>query len=151
MIPDEGPCYECLWARQNANVADAARLRAGEMESGAGQRAIGYLQPMARAAADFAAIDLLKTFAAPLSGRRIGRIVEIDLLEPGITCRNLLKMPNCPVCAQAREVQAEVAPVEIAEIVADAADAESETTPAQEPDDAVTEDAEAKAAIEGAS
>ena len=151
VVPDQGPCYECLWVRQNANAGDAALLRAGEMAPDSGQHAIGYLQPMARAAADFAAIDLLKTFSASLSGRQIGRIVEIDLLEPGITCRSLLKMPNCPVCAQTHVAQAEVAPAEIAEIVADVPKAEAETAPEQEPDDVLTEDAEAKAAVEGAS
>lgn len=149
VVPDEGPCYECLWVRQNANAGDAARLRAGEMEPDSAQHAIGYLQPMARAAADFAAIDLLKTFSASLSGRRVGRVAEIDLLEPKITCRNLLKMPNCPVCAPKRVSQAEATPLAIAERVADAPEAETETKPEQETGTALKEDAEAKAAVEG--
>ena len=103
VVPGEGPCYECLWVRQNANFVDAARLRAGEVEPESGQHAIGYLQPMARAAADFAAIDLLKTLSKSLAGRRIGRTVEIDLLEPAITSRDLVKVPHCPVCSQAPE------------------------------------------------
>lgn len=156
VVPDEGPCYECLWVRQNANFEDALRLRAGETEPDAGQHAIGYLQPMARAAADFAAIDLLKTFSTSLSGRRIGRIVEIDLLEPRTTCRNLLKTPNCPVCVQPRDDRSDIPPAETAEIgaaetVADMPDAEAETIAEQETDKAVKEDADAKAAIEGAS
>jgi bacteriocin biosynthesis cyclodehydratase domain-containing protein len=100
VVPGEGPCYECLWARQNANLADAARFRAGEMEADAGQHAIGYLQPMARAAADFAAIDLLKILSTPLPGGRIGRIVEVDLMGPATTTRDLLKVPRCPVCSE---------------------------------------------------
>jgi hypothetical protein len=57
---------------------------------------------MSRAAADFAAIDLLKTFSGAFSENPIGRIVEIDLLEPRLTNRDLVKVPGCPVCAPAR-------------------------------------------------
>jgi molybdopterin-synthase adenylyltransferase len=117
VVPGEGPCYECLWARQNANLADAARFRAGEMEADAGQHAIGYLQPMARAAADFAAIDLLKILSTPLPGGRIGRMVEIDLMGPAATTRDLLKVPRCPVCADmaARDAASvETLPAEVA-------------------------------------
>jgi bacteriocin biosynthesis cyclodehydratase domain-containing protein len=124
VVPGEGPCYECLWARQNANLTDAARFRAGEMEADVGQHAIGYLQPMARAAADFAALDLLKILSTPLPGGRIGSIVEIDLMGPAATTRDLLRVPRCPVCS---EVVAE--PAESG----DEAGSEAATAPAEPP------------------
>jgi bacteriocin biosynthesis cyclodehydratase domain-containing protein len=124
--PGEGPCYECLWARQDANMADAALVRAGEVEPDSGHQAIGYLQPMARAAADFAAVDLLKSFSRSLSANPLGRIIEVDLLEPGLTSRDLVKVPGCPVCAAARSGTAVAKPQE----EATPETAETETEPA---------------------
>lgn len=108
--PGAGPCYECLWARQDANMADAARERAGEAEPDSGQLAIGYLQPMARVAADFAAVDLLKTFSRSLSTGPVSRMIEIDLLEPGLAGRDVLRAPRCPVCSQMGQPAAAAVP-----------------------------------------
>ncbi len=132
VVPGEGPCYECLWARQNANLTDVARLRAGEMEADSGQHAIGYLQPMARAAADFAAIDLLKIFSTPLPGGRIGRIVEIDLMGPATTTRDLLKVPRCPVCSEVVGRALEPVVEETAETAETAAETPAKSEPAKE-------------------
>ena len=98
--PGEGPCYECLWARENANMANAAFTRAGEAEPDTGYHAVGYLQPMARAAADYAAIDLLKIFSNALPENPLGSLIEIDLLAPRLVTRDLIKVPDCPVCAE---------------------------------------------------
>jgi bacteriocin biosynthesis cyclodehydratase domain-containing protein len=121
IVPGEGPCYECLWTRQNSNLADVARSRAGEMDADLGQHAIGYLQPMARAAADFGALELLKIFSTPLPGGKIGRILDVDLMGPSVEAREFLKVPRCPVCgdvvpkAKPQPQPAEAAPVEPAE------------------------------------
>lgn len=151
--PGDGPCYECLWARQDANLADAVLVRAGEVEPGSGQQAIGYLQPMARAAADFAAIDLLKIFSRAFSANPVGRIVEIDLLEPRLTNRDLVRVPGCPVCAPAGREAAAAWPQRAAP--APPAPAETEVEPAAvepESDPAESEGVEAatKTAAEGA-
>jgi hypothetical protein len=72
---------------------------------------------MARAAADFAAIDLLKILSTPLPGGRIGRMVEIDLMGPTATTRDLLKVPRCLVCADMaarEEASVEAQPTEAA-------------------------------------
>ena len=100
VVPREGPCFECLWARQNANLEDPARERATEAHAFFGQGVTGYLQPMARIAADIAAIELLKYFSRALPGGRAGRLIEVDLMRPAITSRNVLKVPRCPVCAR---------------------------------------------------
>ncbi len=116
IVPGEGPCYECLWARQNSNLADVARVRAGEMDADLGQQAIGYLQPMARAAADFAALELMKIFSTPLPGGKIGRILDVDLMGPSVESREFLKVPRCPVCGdvvpKAKPQPVEAAPAE---------------------------------------
>jgi bacteriocin biosynthesis cyclodehydratase domain-containing protein len=138
IVPGEGPCYECLWTRQNSNMADVARSRAGELDADLGQHAIGYLQPMARAAADFGALELLKIFSTPLPGGKIGRILDVDLMGPSVESREFLKVPRCPVCgdvvpkAKPRPVEAE--PTEIvAEPKAESAEPEADEAEAPVP------------------
>ena len=99
VVPGEGPCFECLWLRQSANLDEDARQRADESHAFFGQHATGFLQPMARIAADIAAVDLLKYFSRALPGGRAGRVIEVDLMTPSLRARNLLKAPRCPVCA----------------------------------------------------
>jgi bacteriocin biosynthesis cyclodehydratase domain-containing protein len=97
VAPGEGPCYECLWLRRFSNLESPDRELAVELT---GEPPVtGYLQPMARAAADFAAIDLLKCFSRSLPGGEVGRLVEVDLMAPASVVRPVLKLPRCPVCS----------------------------------------------------
>ena len=100
VIPGEGPCFECLWTRRSANRADDRDGHASDAHAFFGQRVTGYVQPMARVAADLAAIDLLKYFSGTLPGGRAGRLIEVDLMAPSLTTRNVLKVPRCPVCSR---------------------------------------------------
>ena len=99
VVPGEGPCYECLVARQNANLADPERARASEAHAFFGQDVTGFVQPMARVAADLAAVDLLKYFSRVLPGGVSGRLIEVDLMAPSLRTRAVLKAPRCPVCS----------------------------------------------------
>jgi bacteriocin biosynthesis cyclodehydratase domain-containing protein len=146
--PGDGPCYECLWARRDANMADPSLVRAGEVEPDSGHQAIGYLQPMARAAADFAAIDLLKTFSRSFSGNPIGRILEIDLLEPRLTARDLLRVPACPVCSPQQAPGVSIESQEAAGTAPAANETETETEAAVSKER--TEPGEAESAPENA-
>lgn len=102
VVPGEGPCYECLIARQDSNLADPARRRATEAHAFFGQDVTGFVQPMARVAADLAAVDLLKYFSRVLPGGIGGRLIEADLMAPSLRTRTVLKAPRCPVCSPAR-------------------------------------------------
>ena len=102
VVPREGPCYECLVAREDANRADPALARAGEAHAFFGQAVNGFVQPMARVAADLAAIDLLKHFSRTLPGGNAGRLIEADLMAPALRTRTVLRAPRCPVCAPGR-------------------------------------------------
>lgn len=146
--PDDGPCYECLWARENAGISDFALVRAGEAEPDFGHHAVGYLQPMARAAADFAAIDLLKTFSNALSGDRMGRLIEIDLLGPRLTTRALLKVPDCPVCGQ--PAVAEESETEDVRAVEETAEKQTDGETPPETSDADADKAEKDGAVDTA-
>jgi bacteriocin biosynthesis cyclodehydratase domain-containing protein len=99
VVPGEGPCFECLWLRQSANLDAGGRERADESHAFFGQHVTGFLQPMARIAADIAAVDLLKYFSRALPGGRAGRVIEVDLMTPSLRTRTVLKAPRCPVCA----------------------------------------------------
>lgn len=101
VVPGEGPCFECLWNRQNANLASPDLERAPEAHAFFGQAVSGYLRPMARVAADIAAIELLKFFGRTLPGGAAGRLIEADLMAPTLRTRNVLKVPRCPVCSPA--------------------------------------------------
>jgi hypothetical protein len=98
-----------LWLRQNANRDVGERERADETHAFFGQHVTGFLQPMARIAADIAAVDLLKYFSRALPGGRAGRLIEADLMTPSIRTRNILKVPRCPVCARHHSPPAESA------------------------------------------
>jgi bacteriocin biosynthesis cyclodehydratase domain-containing protein len=104
VIPGEGPCFECLCLRQDANFDEPERQRATEAHAFFGRTVSGYLQPMARVAADIAAIELLKFFGRTLSDGAAGRLVEADLMAPALRTRTVLKVPRCPVCALAMVV-----------------------------------------------
>jgi thiazole/oxazole-forming peptide maturase SagC family component len=99
VVPGDGPCYECLVARQDANVADPERARATESHAFFAQDVVGFVQPMARVAADLAAVDLLKYFSRVLSGGVAGRLIEADLMAPSLRTRTVLRAPRCPVCS----------------------------------------------------
>ena len=58
--------------------ADPERTRATEAHAFFGQDVTGYVQPMARVAADLAAVDLLKYFSRVLPGGIAGRLIEAD-------------------------------------------------------------------------
>jgi bacteriocin biosynthesis cyclodehydratase domain-containing protein len=102
VVPREGPCYECLWLREHANFADPDFELASETHAFFGRPARGFVQPMARVAADLAAVDLLKYFSLVLPGGVAGRLIEADLMTPSLRARNVLKVPRCPVCSPAR-------------------------------------------------
>lgn len=102
VVPREGPCYECLAARIDSNRSDPGLARAGEAHAFFGQAVTGFVQPMARVAADLAAIDLLKFFGRTLPGGAVGRLIEADLMTPALRVRNVLRAPRCPVCSPAR-------------------------------------------------
>jgi bacteriocin biosynthesis cyclodehydratase domain-containing protein len=102
VIPGEGPCYECLVARQDSNRIDPARRRASEAHAFFGQDVTGFVQPMARVAADLAAVDLLKYFSRVLPGGVAGRLIEADLMAPALRTRTVLRAPRCPACSPAR-------------------------------------------------
>ena len=99
VIPGQSPCFECAWSRQNSNLTNPLTERATEAASYFGQHCVGFLPPMATVAASFATMELIKYFSRALPGGNIGKMIEIDMLEPAVIGRKFLKAPRCPVCS----------------------------------------------------
>lgn len=98
-VPGQTPCFECYWRRQNSNLDEPELVRATEAGAFLAQGASGFLPPMAHTAAGLASMELLRFLSQELPVGNIGRVVEMDLMEPALTRRKLLRLPRCPVCS----------------------------------------------------
>ena len=85
-VPGQTPCFECYWRRQNSNLDEPGLARATEAGAFLAQGASGFLPPMVQIAAGLASLE-----------GNIGRVVEMDLLEPALTRRKLLRLPRSRV------------------------------------------------------
>jgi bacteriocin biosynthesis cyclodehydratase domain-containing protein len=99
VIPGQSPCFECGWARQNANLNDPTLIRATEPLAFFGRHVAGALAGMIGIAAEYAAMELLKYLSQVLPGGNIGKLIEVDLLQPSLCTRKILRAPFCPVCS----------------------------------------------------
>jgi len=99
VIPGETACYECLRARENANLDAPETARISEYEAFAGQAVAGFHPVMASALADMAVFELIKfsTWNLPW---RVGELIEVNLLAPELTARKVLAVPRCQVCGE---------------------------------------------------
>jgi len=102
IVPGQTPCFECLWERQNSNLADPHTERATDNLAFFGQHANGTLAPIIGAAANLAASELLKFFSQVLPGESVGKLIELHQLEPAIHKRKFVKSPFCRVCSTTR-------------------------------------------------
>jgi bacteriocin biosynthesis cyclodehydratase domain-containing protein len=104
VIPRETACLECVRARQNAAMSEPALQRAVEHRSDVGILVTGYHPSMLSILGDIAALELTKFFSPSLPYRRIGNLIEVDLLKPSIVVRKVLKVPRCKVCSNVQRV-----------------------------------------------
>ena len=98
-VPGQTPCFECYWRRQNSSMNEPALVRATEASAFLAQGVSGFLPPMVHIAAGLASMELLRYLSQELPVGNIGRVVEMDLMEPALTRRKLLRLPRCPVCS----------------------------------------------------
>jgi bacteriocin biosynthesis cyclodehydratase domain-containing protein len=98
-VPGQTPCFECYWRRQNSNLDEPELARATEAGAFLAQGGSGFLPPMVHIAAGLASMELLRYLSQELPVGNIGRVVEMDLMEPALTRRKLLRLPRCPVCS----------------------------------------------------
>jgi len=99
VVPGETACFECLRARQNANFDDPEAQRAVEPAAFEGQSVVAFHPSMASILGDLAAMELTKFYSGVIPTWRVGALVEVNLLQPSITTRNVLRIPRCSVCS----------------------------------------------------
>ena len=98
VIPGETACFECLRARQNANLEEASARRAAEHAAFEGQGIVGCHPAMASVLGDIAAIELTKFYGIRMPIWQVGTLIEVNLLAGRMTPRKVLKVPRCAVC-----------------------------------------------------
>lgn len=98
-IPDETACLECLDARQNSHLKGRpSDRRLMEEILARGQDVSGTHPALIAMAAPLAAFELLR-FAADLLPRRVGKLIELNLMGSSMVASRVLKAPRCPVCS----------------------------------------------------
>lgn len=97
VIPGESACYECLRARENANMENPERVREIEAEAFKGQLFNAYHPAMAAAVGNIAALELIKFFDLPWAWKK-SSIINVDLLTNHLRVSTVWKVPRCPVC-----------------------------------------------------
>ena len=98
VIPGETPCYECLYYRQRSHTMDESESLADRMAFEA-QQVAGFHPVMAAMLGDIAAFELTRFYGGGMPARRIGGLIEVNLLAARMTERHVLKVPRCIACS----------------------------------------------------
>lgn len=100
VMPGETPCYECLRARESSHLDDPAAHHAVAEAAFEGQPFAALHPSAATVLAELAAFELSKWFGGgrPVT-RQAGTLVEVNVAEPAVRVRRVLRVPRCPVCS----------------------------------------------------
>jgi molybdopterin-synthase adenylyltransferase len=99
VVPRVTACFECLRARQNANLLDPEEERVTEYHADEGQFVTGYHPAMASTVADVASFELTKFYAKLYPVMRVGHLIEINLMSSTMKARKVLRVPRCSACS----------------------------------------------------
>jgi bacteriocin biosynthesis cyclodehydratase domain-containing protein len=98
VIPGETACFECLISRENSHMDEADLRRIIERTAyAAGTPAFHPI--MASVLGQIAAFELVKHYSEAIPVRRVGTLIEVNLISASITTRKVLKVPRCLVCS----------------------------------------------------
>lgn len=106
VVPGDGPCLECLRARQNAAVSDAAMLRAIEQDAELSPHVRATLASSVALVGELTAIEVVKHLLSPRTFETVGRLLHVDLLAPAFDRRRVLKVPRCRTCSATKDTSA---------------------------------------------
>lgn len=98
VVPGETACFACSVARENSHINDHELLRASESVGPHGQAVSGFHSSMPAVLGEVAAFEITRHvtgFMPSVAGSRI----EVNLLEPSLASRPVLRAPRCPVCS----------------------------------------------------
>ena len=104
VVPGETPCYECLRARQNANIVNPDLMRAIESVASEGQLCNGFHPSMSNLVAELAVLELTKCYGRGMASYQVGTLVRVNTALPQVTTHKVLKVPRCPVCSPLNSV-----------------------------------------------
>jgi bacteriocin biosynthesis cyclodehydratase domain-containing protein len=100
VMPGETPCYECVRARESSHLDDPVAHHAVADTAFEGQRFAALHPSAATVLAELAALELSKWFGgARPPTRQVGTLVEVNVAEPAMAVRKVLRIPRCPVCS----------------------------------------------------
>ncbi|MEO7194203.1 MAG: TOMM precursor leader peptide-binding protein [Pseudonocardiaceae bacterium] len=100
VLPGETPCYECVRARESSHLDDPAARHAVAEAAFEGQRFAALHPAAATVLAELASVELSKWFGGGRPPtRQVGTLVEVNVAEPAVTVRKILRVPRCPVCS----------------------------------------------------
>ncbi len=97
VFPGETPCYECLYARENANIEKASVARAAEQMRKTTKRLPGFIPSMASVLGDVAGVQFIQLISK-LAANGYGNMLEVNLLVPELVSHAILKVPRCQLC-----------------------------------------------------
>lgn len=106
VVPGETACFECLHARQNANLREPQTQQAITASAFAGQLVNGFHPAMPSILGDLAAFELTKFFSRILPNQNVGTLIEVNLLASQLSTHKVLKVPRCSVCSPLHTVSA---------------------------------------------
>ncbi len=99
VVPGETACFDCLRIRRNSQMHDERPRRFTEAVAFEGQGAIGFHPSMASIIGNIAAFELIKFYSETLPFRKVGTLIEVNLLATEMKARRVLKIPRCPTCS----------------------------------------------------
>lgn len=99
VVPGETACLECLLVREQSHKTDRQSLEKIDASAHEGQSVVGFHPSMASILGDLAVFELTKFFSGVLPGRKVGTVLEVNLLSTRMTPRKVLKVPRCSVCS----------------------------------------------------
>ncbi len=101
IIPNSSPCYECLIARENANLLDYQEQAViSEQAHNVQLTTSAYTEAMLQTLAGIATMEVIKIFTSVILCPT-SELINISLLEPSMTRHPVLKIPRCPCCSPA--------------------------------------------------
>jgi bacteriocin biosynthesis cyclodehydratase domain-containing protein len=98
VIPGETACFQCLYARQNANLENPDSHLVVDSAVFDSQHVLAFHPSIATIVAEVAMFELMKFYSRAMDSYA-GSLIEVNLLALRLRARRVLKIPRCHVCS----------------------------------------------------
>lgn len=102
VIPGSTACYECLLCRQRSQSSFSETEMLIDQAAYDGQEVMAFHPCMASILGELAAFEIVRFYGNILPDRKVGWLLEVDLLATSMTRRPVIKVPRCPACSPLR-------------------------------------------------